>query len=85
MTFRIFLSRQARKFLSRVEENTRDRIKAKLHLLKEPFEVVLVKIKGSPNTYRTRVGDYRILYIVFSDQNVVVISKIDKRSRIYKR
>ena len=85
MTYKILLSRQAKKFLSGLEKKTEARIIAKLHLLSEPFEVDHVKIKGSPDTYRTRVGDYRILYIVFHDKKFVVISKIDKRSRVYKR
>ena len=85
MTYKILLSRQAKKFLSGLEEKIEARIITKMHLLSEPFEVDHVKIKKSPKTYRTRVGDYRILYIVFYDKKIVVVSKIDKRSRVYKR
>lgn len=35
--------------------------------------------------FRYRVGDYRALYKVKEKENIVLISEIDKRPRIYNR
>jgi mRNA interferase RelE/StbE len=42
-----------------------------------------IKLIGEENTYRIRIGDYRVLYEVYYDQKIVLIVKIDKRSRVY--
>ena len=34
-------------------------------------------------SFRVRVGDYRIIYLVYPDKNVILIADIDKRPRIY--
>ncbi len=58
----IFLSRQARKFLDSLDESDRERIKEKLRLLAEnPFSLPYKKIKGRENTYRIRVGNFRVI------------------------
>ncbi|MHA2333642.1 MAG: type II toxin-antitoxin system RelE family toxin [Candidatus Hodarchaeales archaeon] len=79
------LSPRASNFLSKADKKLRDRLRAKLLLLQEPFDVDRVKIKGRENSYRTRVGNYRILYSIYQEQELVVVSKIDKRSRVYDR
>ncbi len=64
MTFEIFLSKQAKDFLERLDFETRARIREKLIKLSEnPFSIPYKKIKGRENTYRIRVGKlYRIIY-----------------------
>lgn len=42
------------------------------------------KLKGKENTYRIRVGDYRILYEIFDDVLLVTVVKIGHRSKVYK-
>lgn len=64
MVYRIFLSNQARKFLDDVEVQLKDRLKLKISLLSNSFEVDSIKIKGEEDTYRTRLGDYRILFLI---------------------
>ena len=84
MMFEVFLSRQAKKFLERLDEDTRARIKEKLKLLADnPFALPYKKIKGRENTYRIRVGDYRVIYTVRGHE--VRILKIDRREKIYER
>ncbi|MEW6607702.1 MAG: type II toxin-antitoxin system RelE/ParE family toxin [bacterium] len=42
--------------------------------------------KLSKRVYRIRVGDYRIVYSIFDDKNLIVIDKVDRRKeRTYKR
>jgi mRNA interferase RelE/StbE len=82
MTFEVFLSRQAKKFLERLDESTKNRIKEKLRLLADnPFALPYKKVKGRDKTYRIRVGEYRVIYTVRGYE--VRILKIDKRERVY--
>ncbi len=84
MTYEIFLSRQAKKFLDRLDKSTRDRIVEKLKLLTDtPFALPYKKIKGRDNTYRIRIGDFRVIYSVRGHE--IRILKIDKRERVYDR
>jgi mRNA interferase RelE/StbE len=84
MTFEIFLSRQARKFLDRLDAATRNRIVEKLRLLSDnPFALPYKKIKDRENTYRVRIGDFRIIYTVRG--NEIRVLRIDKRERVYDR
>ena len=57
----------------------------KITLLSNPFEVDSIKIKGEDDTFRTRLGDYRILFLIQNDKQIVIVVKIDKRSRVYKK
>jgi len=84
MTYQIFLSRQAKKFLDRADRVTRMRIVEKLKLLAEnPFVLPYKKIKSREATYRISIGDYRVIYSVKG--NEVRILRIDKRERVYDR
>ena len=79
------MSTQAKKFLDDANIQLKERLKLKISLLTEPFEVDSIKIKGEEDTYRTRLGDYRILFLIQKEEQIVVVVRIDKRSRIYKR
>ena len=84
MMFEVYLSRQAKKTLEKLDEDTRKRIIEKLKLLAEnPFILPYKKIKGRENTYRIRIGDYRVIYSVRGQE--IRILKIDKRERVYDR
>ena len=54
-------------------------------MLKEnPFLSDAKRIECSKElTFRIRVGKYRILYEVNNDKKVVLVSKIDKREKVY--
>ena len=47
-----------------------------------PYAYPYKKIRGETNTYRIRIGKYRILYEVDKKQNHIVILKIDKREGV---
>jgi len=84
MTFDVFLSRQAKKSLDSLDEVNRERIKEKLRALRaNPFSIPYRKIKGRDNTYRIRVGDFRVIYSVRG--NEIRVLKIDRRERVYDR
>ncbi len=41
------------------------------------------KLKGFENSYRIRVGDYRVIYEVHDDVLLVLIMKVGPRRNIY--
>ena len=43
------------------------------------------KIVGSLNSYRIRIGDYRVLYTIEDDQLIVDVVKVGHRREAYKR
>ncbi len=85
MSFEVILHPQAAKFFRKLPLEEQNRVKIRLNELKSPFKIPSVKLKGRKSVYRTRVGQYRILFIVQEDKALVIVLKIDKRSRAYKR
>ncbi len=79
------LSNNSKKFLKKCDNDTYQRIMAKIDELKiEPFPQGCKMIEGrKEKTFRVRVGKYRILYCVFQELNKILISNIDKRPHVY--
>jgi len=42
-------------------------------------ELDIVKVAGEENTFRLRVGNYRVLFKVYEKERIIVIAKIDTR------
>jgi len=61
-----------------------ERIQTKINALAErPFPPGCKKIKGS-DWFRIRVGDYRIIYNVQSQELVILIIRIGHRREVYR-
>ncbi|MDF0727130.1 type II toxin-antitoxin system RelE/ParE family toxin [Cytobacillus sp. S13-E01] len=80
------LSKSSKKFLTKSDRVTREPIINVLHALTEnPFSYPgIVKLSGYEDTYRVRVGKYRIIYQVFDEKLLIFIQDIDSRGDIYK-
>ena len=78
-------SSQARDFLKKIESSLWARIINRIEKLRsEPFPKDTKRVKGiREKTFRIRVGDYRILYMVYPERNLLFISKVEKRARVY--
>ena len=86
MPFSVELGPQPSKFISKLDNQIKERIRNKLLKLQiDPFpsEVERVEDHKGEKVFRAMVGDYRILYIVRYETNLILVSKIDKRSRVY--
>ena len=59
-------------------------IAAATQLAKEPLPHGSQKLSGSERTYRIRVGDYRIVYEVFSDLQIIEIQRVRHRKDVYR-
>ena len=67
MPFSIQLGPQPDKFIKKLDNQTKERIRNKLLKLQEdPFPPEVERVEGykGEKVFRVRVGDYRILYIV---------------------
>ena len=87
MRFSIYLSTSSQKFLKKLDEINYERIIKRLEgLYKDPFPPDAKRIIGrKEKVFRIRVGDFRILYVVYLEKQAILVVNIDKRSRIYKR
>jgi mRNA interferase RelE/StbE len=43
------------------------------------------KLKGEPNAYRIRAGDYRIVYEIHDDVLIVMVVRVGHRRDVYRK
>lgn len=87
------LSKSAKKFLNKLDSNSRSNVIAKLGILKvcletqkiyPPEELDIKKLKGKLAGFsRIRVGKIRIIFQIRSDTNQIFIYDINYRGNIY--
>jgi mRNA interferase RelE/StbE len=84
LKYEVRLSKRADRELDSLGSVIKGRIVSRLEELGEdPFPRGVAKLQGREGVYRVRVGDYRILYEVFTSERIVLVEKIDHRSRVY--
>ena len=73
--------RDSAKLKTRISVQDFERLRTTIRsLAEEPRPRGIMKIKGSKEGYRIRVGNYRVIYKVYDDANKVVISHILRRN-----
>ena len=86
MSYRVEIAHEAEKVLDRLDRTTERRIGARLfQLSQDPFDPRL----SSPLTERegvrkSRVGDWRILFTVDRDSQVIYVATVATRGQVYK-
>lgn len=80
----LIIEPKAQKFIRHLKDkDLYERIKEKMLLLQEnAFPHGVVKLQGSRDSYRLRVGDYRILYTIRDDG--IHIAAIAHRREVYR-
>ncbi|WP_372726681.1 type II toxin-antitoxin system RelE/ParE family toxin [Nostoc sp. TCL26-01] len=69
----------------KLSQELQDRIQTKIDdLAIEPRPNGVKKLKGEENSYRIRVGDYRVIYDIFDDVLLVSVVSVGHRSEVYK-
>lgn len=84
--FFVDLSVDAQEFLDKLDMHLRERIEKRLKNLKEnpvPADARFIGRDKGDAVYRYRIGDYRALYKLKHAEKTVLITKIDKRPRVY--
>jgi mRNA interferase RelE/StbE len=77
---------KALKVLSKLEKDDKERVFKRIKERGEsPFPPNSKKLKGERDVCRIRVGDFRVLYKVIRENEAVLIFRVDKRSRVYRR
>lgn len=83
-TYRLTLSRDAVKFIGKQEKTIQKRIRrALLGLTVRPPIGDIRPMKGTERRLRLRVGNYRILFEIDHQEDIVYILGIDNRGDIY--
>jgi mRNA interferase RelE/StbE len=84
--YKVEFKRKVVKFLSKLDKKAKVRIVSKIEELENyPIPLGSKKLRGAENTYRVRSGEFRILYKILKDEKVVLVFRIDKRPRVYRR
>lgn len=84
MSYTITMARSAAREFERLPKNVAPRVASKVESLKEqPRPHGSVKLADTHNTWRVRVGDYRIVYSIDDDHKVVDVSRIRHRRDVY--
>ena len=78
-------SSKALKFISKCDKILYRRLRRKIDLLRiNPFPQDSKRVEGRKDKiFRTRVGYHRIFYSIMKEDNVLFVTDIDKRSRVY--
>lgn len=82
--FRISVLHDPMRTLGRADRPTRERIaKAVEQMAIDPFAGDVRPLKGEPDAYRRRVGDWRILFRVDPATRTVTVYRVGPRGDVY--
>ena len=84
--FELEYSKSSKKFLKSSEKELLLRIFSKLEMLKNnpfPSDAKFIGREDNDKIFRIRIGKYRVLYRIKETEKIILVSKIDKRERVY--
>ncbi|MDF5737094.1 MULTISPECIES: type II toxin-antitoxin system RelE family toxin [unclassified Nostoc] len=85
MSYEVKFSKGAKRQFRKLPLDVQERIQTKINELAiEPRPNGVKKLQCDDNSYRVRVGDYRVIYELDDDVLIVTVIKIGHRSEIYK-
>jgi len=86
MTYTIITPKAVQKQLDALPDDVCDRIAVKIQQLAEdPRPDGVVKMKGSDNEYRIRIGDYRVRYEIDDEDLIILLLQCKHRKDVYRR
>jgi len=84
-SYRLLLKPSVQKDLRSLPKGTIQRLIARIEALaEEPVPRQSVKLTGAEHLYRIRVGDYRIIYGVDHDTQLVTVHYVRHRKEAYR-
>jgi mRNA-degrading endonuclease RelE of RelBE toxin-antitoxin system len=84
----IEFSNQSKKFLKNLDNHEAQRVIDRLELLKKnpvPSDAKFIGRENGEKLFRYRIGNCRALYKIKEIENIILITKIDKRPRVYDK
>ncbi len=79
----ILWHKKAQKYLEKLEEKHRNRVKKAVRVFYEQGSGDVSKLKGYSDEYRLRVGSFRILF-KHTGRDIYVL-RVDSRGDVYKK
>ncbi len=80
------LSVRAQDFLEKLDKDAKERIEKRLKNLENnpvPSDSKFIGRENNEMIFRYRIGKFRVLYKVKEKDKIILVTKIDKRDRIY--
>ena len=85
MTYRVRIERTAGKAFDALPPATKQRVAAAIDLLAEnPRHFGVIKLAGTDNGYRVRVGRFRLVFTIDDTAARVYVVRIATRQAVYK-
>ena len=85
MPYRLLITKQVEKQLDALPQQVVSRVEQHLEVLHaDPRPFGVKKLKGYTDTYRVRVGNYRIIYSIDDRSRTVTLLTIDNRKDVYR-
>jgi mRNA interferase RelE/StbE len=82
----ILISKAVQKQIDDLPNDIRERVLEKIqHLVDEPRPDGVIKLKGSVQEYRIRVGDYRVRYEIDDENGIIQILQCKHRKDVYRK
>ena len=82
---KIEYSKDVVKYLKRLDKPTRQRFHTAFKNLSAiPPQGDIKPMRGERNVYRLRVGDFRVLFTIDADSDIILVTRIAPRGKIYK-
>ncbi|MBG1262684.1 type II toxin-antitoxin system RelE family toxin [Nostoc commune] len=86
MSYAIVISKSVQKQIDNLPNDVIERVIEKIqNLASEPRPDGIVKLKGSDNEYRIRIGDYRVRYEINDESQLVQILQCKHRKDVYRK
>ena len=83
MNYRVVITSSAQREIGKLPQDMGDRIIARILSLKQnPRPYGVIKMKGR-ESYRLRVGDYRVIYTVEDTVKIVTVTDVGHRREVY--
>jgi mRNA interferase RelE/StbE len=84
MSYAIAISKSVQKQIDNLQNDVIERVIEKIqNLASEPRPDGIVKLKGSDNEYRIRIGDYRVRYEINDESQLIQILQCKHRKDVY--
>jgi mRNA interferase RelE/StbE len=81
MAWNLRIAGPAQKEFRKLPANDQQRVRDALLAMKvDPFSGDIKRLKGQPTAWRRRVGSHRIIYDVFVEERLILVSGILRRT-----
>lgn len=85
MNYEVEIAPAAKRQIKKLPLDVQQKVVAKLEELAfEPRPDGVIKLEGSDNLYRIRLGKYRIIYEIQDDLLIITIVKVKHRRDVYR-